>query len=78
MPLFCAFCIFRMRHKHTIYAMAFLTLIGWLKGATSAVRRDMSTSHCDSCGSLTPSKPRDKLRAAQSRNGDSQGQTCAV
>ena len=42
--------------------------------ATSAVRRDMATSHCDSCGfDSLPSATATSCGAARSRNGDSQG-----
>ncbi len=43
--------------------------------ATSAVRRDISSSHCDSCGfDSLPQPPRQAAEHAQSRNGVSQGQ----
>ena len=34
---------------------------------TSAVRRDTSSSHCDSCGLEVALYPRDKLRSVRSR-----------
>ena len=42
--------------------------------ATSAVRRDISISHCDSCGLDSRQYMRDKLRSLRSHaTGDSQG-----